>query len=134
MIVQEELPMVVIPSMNDTHLEDMIIINRLDDAAKSENIDAVAQTLQELLDHTSIHFSDEEKLMKEAKFLDFNSHKSEHDRHLRELKSIIKYFQTHQDSKAIRAYIEGNLKSWMIHHVETMDASAAKFIQKELSL
>jgi len=134
LIVQEELPMVVIPSMNDTHLEDMIIINRLDDAAKSENIDAVAQTLQELLDHTSIHFSDEEKLMKEAKFLDFNSHKSEHDRHLRELKSIIKYFQTHQDSKAIRAYIEGNLKSWMIHHVETMDASAAKFIQKELSL
>lgn len=134
MIVQEELPMVVIPSMNDTHLEDMIIINRLDDAAKNENIDAVSQTLQELIEHTSIHFFDEEKLMKDAKLADFNSHKSEHDRHLRELKSIIKYFQTHQDTKAIRAYIEGNLKSWMIHHVETMDASAAKVIKEELSI
>ena len=134
MIIQEELPMVVIPSMNDAHLEDMIMINRLDAAAKSDSLDEVSQILQELVEHTSIHFYDEEKLMKDARLEDFNSHKSEHDRHLRELKSIIKYFQTHQDTKAIRAYIEGNLKSWMIHHVETMDASAAKFIKEELSL
>lgn len=129
MITQDQLPILTIPSMNNAHLEEIIIINKLDLAARDERVEEVSQILQELLEHTRIHFFDEEEMMKKVKFQDYAMHKSAHDRHLRELKAIIKYFQEHKDTKAIYAHIEGNLIPWMFHHIETMDATAAKFLK-----
>lgn len=129
MITQEQLPMVAMSSMNDTHLEEILIINKLDDAAKSNETEAVQEILKELLEHTIMHFSDEEDMMEEALFPAFKMHKSEHDRHLHELRSIIQYFQEHKDINAIHAYIEGNLTQWLINHIETMDTVTAVFLQ-----
>ena len=132
-MTQDQLPMVAIPSMNDTHLEEMLIINKLSAAAKDNDIDGVAQTLKELLEHTALHFYDEEELMEEALFPAFKTHKAEHDRHLRELNSLIKYFDENREPKAITAYIEGNLVQWSIHHVQTMDTTMALFLEEGLS-
>ena len=128
MITQEQLPMVAMPSMNDTHLEEILIINRLETAANDNNTQAVADTLKELLEHTAIHFFDEEDMMEETLFPAFKMHKSEHDRHLHELKSVINYFEEHKDASAISAYIQGNLTPWLINHIETMDTMTAKFL------
>lgn len=129
MITQEELPMVAMPSMNDTHLEEILIINRLETAANNNNIEEVPVILKELLEHTAMHFSGEEDMMEEALFPAFKMHKSEHDRHLHELKSVIKYFDEHKDTRAISAYIEGNLAPWLKHHIETMDTMTALFLE-----
>ena len=133
MMTQDQLPMVAIPSMNDTHLEEMLIINRLEAAARNNNIDEVSETLKELLEHTAMHFFDEEDLMEEALFPALQTHKNEHDRHLKELNSIIKYFAERKDPKAISAYVEGNLISWSIHHMETMDSVMAKYLEEGLT-
>ena len=130
MITQEQLPMVAMPSMNDTHLEEILIINKLDNAASNSETEAVSEILNELLEHTSIHFFDEEDMMEETLFPAFKMHKSEHDRHLHELRSIIKYFEEHKDTKAIHAYIEGNLIPWLINHIETMDTMTAMFLEQ----
>jgi len=130
LIRQDQLPMVVIPSMNDTHLEEMLIINRLDAAARSNEVEAVPEILQELIEHTRIHFSNEEKRMEEAKFPAFTEHKGEHDRHLHELNALTKYFDRHKDTKAIYIYIEGNLEKWLIHHIQTMDTITAQFLEQ----
>lgn len=126
MIRQDQLPMVAIPSMNDTHLEEILIINRLDTATKNGDIQGIKDILKELIAHTMIHFSDEEDMMKEAKFSGYQKHKSEHDRHLNELNSLVNYFDKHQEAKAVSAYIDGSLSPWMIHHVNTMDSEMAK--------
>lgn len=126
MITQEELPMVAVPSMNDTHLEESLLINKLEDAAQSSNIKLTLEMLKELLEHTTTHFAQEESIMQESGFFEYNSHKAEHDRHLNELKSIIKYFDERRDPNAIMAYIKGNLKAWMIDHVKTMDTVMAE--------
>ena len=130
MITQEQLPMVAMPSMNDTHLEEILIINKLDNAAQNNETEAVREILNELLEHTAIHFFDEEDMMEEALFPAFKMHKSEHDRHLHELKSIIQYFEKHKDTNAIHAYIKGNLTPWLINHIETMDTVTAMFLQQ----
>lgn len=130
MITQEQLPMVAMPSMNDTHLEEIVIINRLESAARESDIQAVRETLNELLEHTVMHFEDEEDMMEEALFPAYEMHKSEHDRHIHELKSVIKYFEEHQEPNAISAYIAGNLTPWLIHHIETMDTMTAMFLQQ----
>ena len=125
--------MVAMSSMNDTHLEEILIINRLDTAARSNDIQAVSEILKELLEHTETHFSGEEKMMEEAVFPAYLAHKGEHDRHLQELKSLIQYFEQKQDTKAIYIYIEGSLTPWLINHIKTMDTMTALFLEQGLS-
>ena len=131
MITQEQLPMVAIPSMNDTHLEEMLIINKLDAAISDSNIEVIAKTINELLAHTIIHFLEEEKMMEEGLYPEYLTHKSEHDRHVEELKSLVQYFQRTKDPKAIYAYSKGNLTPWRVHHIETMDTMMALFLKSE---
>ena len=130
MISQEQLPMLVVPSMNDTHLEEMLIINRLDTAAKKYDTKLVSEILKELLEHTEQHFCDEENLMQEAVFPSYLGHKAEHDRHLQELQALMEYFDKNKDTKAIFIYIEGSLTPWMINHVKTMDTETALFLKQ----
>ena len=122
--------MVAKPSMNDTHLEEILIINKLENAAIESDTQAVAEILNELLEHTAMHFFDEEEMMEETLFPAFKMHKSEHDRHLHELKSVMRYFDEHKDTSAITAYIQGNLTPWLINHIETMDTMTAKFLEQ----
>ena len=133
LMTQDQLPMVAIPSMNDTHLEEMLIINKLENAAKENDVKAVTEALKELHEHTAIHFFEEEDMMEEAVYPAFATHKAEHDRHLHELQSTIKYFEKNQDPKAITAYIEGGLSRWVIHHIQTMDAIMAQYLQEGTS-
>lgn len=119
--------MVAIPSMNDTHLEEMLIIDKLDTAVANNDVKTIATLIDELLKHTTIHFMNEDNMMKEAQYPDYGAHKSEHDRHLQELGSLVKYFEKNKDSKAIYAYSKGNLTPWRIHHIETMDTMMAQY-------
>ena len=130
MITVEQLPMVAISSMNDTHLEETILVNKLQESAKAGNVAEVTSVLQELLAHTKEHFRGEEEMMQESGFSAFAMHKGEHDRHLNELNALIKYFDTNRDTKAITAYVDGNLVRWLLHHIETMDTVTALHIQK----
>jgi hemerythrin len=130
LITQDQLPMVAIPSMNDTHLEEILIVNKLNTAISNNNVKAVSEILDELLEHTIIHFLDEEAMMQEAQFPAFEIHKGEHDRHIHELKTLINYFEKNKDTKAVAAYVEGNLERWFIHHIETMDTMTAMFLEQ----
>lgn len=128
MLTQDQLPMVAMPSMNDTHLEDMIIINKLSKAALEENAQALSDTLAELVEHTIAHFEGEEEMMREKKFPPYPIHKAEHDRVLAELKSVTQHFQERQDFRAITAYVDGALVPWLIQHIETLDTVTAMFL------
>ncbi|WP_309497955.1 hemerythrin family protein [Sulfurovum sp.] len=130
MITLDQIPILAIPSMNDTHLEESLIINRLEEAVSNNDIDEVYQVLRELLEHTSLHYSDEEALMEESLFPAFKTHKKEHDRHLNELRSVIEYFDKHKDPRAVHAYIEGTLSAWTLHHADTMDRILALFVEE----
>ena len=130
MITHEQIPMLAIPSMNDTHLEETLIINKLDVAVSNNEIEAITEILKELLAHTSMHYLDEEDMMEETLFPDYKTHKKEHDRHLGELKSVMAYFEKNQDPRAIYAYIKGNLRPWILHHADTMDRMLALFLEE----
>ena len=131
MTTYEELPMVAIPSMNDTHLEEMLIISKLDIAIANSDVATIAKLINELLEHTTIHFANEEAIMKESQYPDYQAHKSEHDRHLQELTSLVGYFERTKEPKAIYAYSKGNLTPWRIHHIQTMDTTMAEHFSKK---
>jgi len=129
MITQEQLPMVAMPSMNDTHLEDVILINQLSSAAQSKNFAATKIFLEELVAHTITHFSGEEAMMQEYNFPPFPIHKAEHDRVLQELKNITKIFSEGEgDFTLVTSYVDGSLIPWLINHIETLDTVTAMFL------
>ncbi|PHS40979.1 MAG: hypothetical protein COB07_03020 [Sulfurovum sp.] len=130
MITLDQIPMLAVPSMNDRHLEESLIINRLEVAVANNDIDEVYLILRELLEHTGLHYFDEEALMEETLFPTFKTHKKEHDRHLGELRSVIEYFDKHKDPRAVSAYIEGSLSAWTLHHADTMDRMLALFLEE----
>jgi len=130
MITLEQIPVLAIPRMNDTHLEESLIINRLEVAVNDKDIDDVFMILRELLAHTRVHYVDEEALMEESLFPESKKHKKEHDRHLNELRSVIEYFDKHKEPGAVHAYIEGSLSAWTLHHADTMDRELALFVKE----
>lgn len=129
MIAQEQLPMVAMPSMNDTHLEDVILINQLSSAAASKNFAATKIFLEELVEHTISHFSGEEAMMKEHNFPPFAIHKAEHDRVLKELSNITRIFSEGEgDFSLVTSYVDGSLIPWLLNHIETLDTVTAMFL------
>ena len=129
MIAPEQLPMVAMPSMNDTHLEDIILINQLSAAAASKNVAATKIFLEELVEHTIAHFSGEEAMMQEHNFPPYPIHKAQHDRVLQEIKNVTKIFSEGEgDFSLVTAYIDGSLTPWLIDHIQTLDTVTAMFL------
>jgi len=133
MITQEQLPMVAMPSMNDTHLEDILMINRLSNAITAQDAKETQSIFAELVEHTIAHFSGEEEMMREKMFPPYPVHKGEHDRALDELKAVAKHFEEHQDFASASRYIDGTLTPWLINHIETLDTVTAMFLTQGIS-
>ena len=133
MFTQEQLPMVAMPSMNDTHLEDILLINRLLSVAEANDVKSTDEVLQELIEHTVAHFSGEEEMMREKMFPPYPVHKGEHDRALNELRAVAQTFKENQETQMIVKYINSVLSPWLIQHIETLDTVTAMFLQNGIS-
>lgn len=66
--------------------------------------------------------------MHDAEFAAYPAHKAEHDRVLAEGRAIFDSWVRDRDERALRTYLETALPAWMIHHITTMDADAARFL------
>ena len=128
MIDQTQLPMTKMGTLNDLHLEEMLLLNRLEEASQAGVVEEVRTLLDALISHTEEHFDIEEDLMEEGLYPASASHVAEHERHLRELHSVRDYFQEHEDTRAVSAYIQGNLLAWFIHHTQSMDVPMSDYL------
>ena len=133
MINQEQLPMVELSSMNDTHLEEIIIANNIATAIKERDKTKITELLEELLEHTITHFSGEEMMMLEAIFPPYLMHKGEHDKGLNELRFHMKKWEEEENFELLDEYINISLKNWIINHIQTMDTVTARFLVHGIS-
>lgn len=133
MIYEEQLPMVAMPQMNDTHLEEVILINRIDAAIAARDAERVGALLEELLAHTVVHFETEEAMMREQRFPPYLMHKSEHDRALGEMRIHVGAWKEQGDFALLERYIGDALPQWIVQHVGTMDMVTANFLVNGVS-
>ena len=129
MIGQEQLPMVDTISMNDTHFETLLLINKLSTAIQSADVDAVNEVFKELIEHTEEHCKHEEEMMVEKKFPPYLAHKEEHDLALDDMRKASSDFAETKDMEAAEKYIELNLAPWFLRHTETMDTVTSMFLE-----
>lgn len=127
--IHEQLPILELSSMNETHNEEMQLITKLHTAAKDNETKLVLELLNQLIEHTSKHFSNEERLMEEAEYPGFHIHKHEHAKQLLDLQSILSFYEMTNDTNSVYTYLEDSLTPWIIEHVQNMDIAAAQFLK-----
>ena len=133
MLYDEQLPMVAMPLMNDTHLEEVILINKIAEAIEKRDAEEVDGLLDDLLAHTLIHFQTEESMMREKGFPPYPMHKGEHDRALDEMRKQVASWKAQGDFEALERYIGTTLPQWIIQHIGTMDMVTANFLVNGIS-
>lgn len=123
------IPLVSIESMNETHLEEVELINNLlaQLEAKSE-FGTISKTFETLLEHIQQHFATEEKLMQEVQYPSLNMHKADHDKVLQEVRYAEMEWRNRKDVDALKEYIEEEIITWLDQHIKAMDTPMADFM------
>ncbi len=132
MLTEDILPRVALPSMNDTHLEELLIINEIMHAIDVHDIEETDALLSELISHTLSHFGGEEEQMRLHQFPPYPMHKGEHDRALEELKAQIASWHNRRDFASLSYYIKTTLPRWIVQHVLTMDTVTANYLSSRV--
>ncbi len=140
LIEKERIPLVAMEFMNDTHKEDVDIINELfaqvlayEEKQTKENKDKIDELYSKWFQHTVEHFRAEEVMMQEKKFPPYPMHKGEHDNALRIMDEVFRNWQEKNNINVLKIYLNEELVPWLINHINTMDTVTARFFKSGVS-
>ena len=111
--------------MDKLHKEFLDIYNSVDLNSK-ESINSKAM---ELLEHTKIHFNEEEKLMDRYDYPRSREHKEVHNKVLSELKFFIDKSHSIFGMNILKSYFAEKLPYWFDYHLASMDSDLAAFLK-----
>ncbi len=136
LINKNAIPLVAMEFMNETHKEDVDIINDLytlvvqyEDNPSQENEELLNARYQEWIIHTIDHFATEEKKMLELNFPPYPMHKGEHEKALHTMDNIFRQWRDSKNINILKDYLSQELPQWLTHHIQTMDTVTAMFFQ-----
>lgn len=111
--------------MNMLHTEEIEIVNDFHDAVLAKDIEKIDELFEVLLYDIEDHFSTEEDMMEESQFYAAQIHKSEHDSMRKKVKELHENWEKNKDPEAVKTFLEGEFKSWLVLHVARWDAETA---------
>lgn len=111
--------------MDTLHIEFLEIYNSVDLNSK----DSINAKAIELLEHTKIHFSEEEKLMDRYNYPRTKEHKDEHNKVLSELKFFIDKSHSLFGMNILKSYFAEKLPYWFDYHLLSMDSDLAAHVK-----
>lgn len=116
-----------VPKMDGQHQRLVEIANQLFRAMKSGDAgDSVGKVLDSLVEYTTFHFSDEEKLLRESGFPNYMPHKKIHEKLIRDVSGLYDEFKGGNRTVSLR--IVKFLKAWLVEHIMGEDAKYAQHI------
>lgn len=126
----EDRYIVGIKSIDDQHKKLIQMMIDLWDAIESgKGRSVISQVLQDLLDYTRTHFVDEEKLMIQNNFPDYDQHKADHDRFVNEVMNAAKDYV---EKRAVPTQkILTFLAHWLIEHIMGYDKNLSAFLKEK---
>jgi len=122
---------VATPFMQETHMEEIAMLNELYDLFEQtrEGIEtpSLADKIDAIVVHTHEHFERENEKMFVLNFPPYAVHKQVHDEHLKELDNVVDTWKKDGDLKPLFAFFEITTPAWMKQHISTMDFVTANF-------
>ncbi len=144
-IKAEEIPKIAVDSMNDTHWEEVSMVNELGAlihnmqarcAAGEDCQPAMAAAITSKLKawhrHTKEHFERENQLMQEHGFPAFAVHSQAHQTALERLEQVVHEWEENRKLEALHDYCFKVWPDWFLQHVQTMDFVTARFLQMRM--
>ena len=129
MISKDSIPLVSLDSMNETHFEELDIVNMLlTQLSNEEEFEIISNSFEKLIQHIQEHFSTEERLMQEFRYPSYNMHRAEHTKVLNEARLSEMQWRNKKDRDALVEYLEENIAVWLDQHIKAMDTPMADFI------
>ncbi|MCU7845223.1 MAG: hemerythrin family protein [Candidatus Thiodiazotropha sp. (ex Monitilora ramsayi)] len=127
------IPLVSLESMNETHREEVEMVNRLASLLKQAlegepDEAAITAEAEAWIAHTRLHFKRENELMLEYGFPAYPVHSGEHERVLALLEERYQAWMTNHSAEPFAAFLFEDWKDWFEAHVNTMDNITAQFI------
>jgi hemerythrin len=126
--------------MQETHEEEIAILNDLDKLATIYGMDKTEAKLSELeakieeyLEHVKVHFANEERLMRKYDFPSYDMHKIAHDMFLMDIGITIKQWKKFGDIDKVTNFIRKS-PEWIVLHIDTVDAPTAAYIAHKMAL
>ncbi len=131
MRLDSEYPQVALAFMNETHAEEINmvqdVLRQIDSMGSNADTAAISAQLERWLAHTQAHFQRENTMMQDIHFPMYPVHAGEHSRVLAELEAVLAAWTVKPDKAELRDYIENQWQPWFEQHVSTMDTVTAQF-------
>ena len=116
-----------VTAMDREHAGQLSLLNDLKAAVRSGADESLVYALlDELVEHTNLHFLSEQLLMRLHAYEASESHFLEHERLLRELQQL-KHSLTTGTATDKHGLIEA-LRSWLLVHIQTADKKLAEYL------
>ena len=135
LIYAEQVEYMSVDEMQETHENEIAILNAIDKLATQCQIqktppDELEKKLNEYIEHVHAHFANEERLMKEYNFPSYEMHKMAHDMFLADLAYATKQWKEHGNIIKIINFVR-KTPEWIVMHVNSVDAPTADFIARK---
>ncbi|VAW70663.1 hypothetical protein MNBD_GAMMA09-2859 [hydrothermal vent metagenome] len=130
-----DMPRVAFESMNDTHFEELELINKLG-ASLLEGLqdkhfyDDISDKLSLWVEHTREHFANENQLMENCSFPALAVHSGEHQRVIEQLEKIQAQWLDQHQVEPLAEYVFNDWVAWFDQHVNTMDMMTAQYLSQ----
>lgn len=113
-----------LPLMDDTHREFVDLLAAFDAADDSARLAA----WRTLIDHTQVHFDQEDRWMRETRFAAGNCHSVQHKVVLQVMREGLKRAEAGEPE--ILSMMSGELAMWFPQHAQSMDAGLALHLRR----
>ena len=144
-IALEDIPTIDLEIMNETHREEIELINHIGELVKriqrisidhftidQASQQAVGKKLNEWLEHTRMHFSREEQMMEHYGFHAYPIHARAHREAFSQLEQVVYDWQHRGNLEALSDYLFDQWPNWFQQHVMTMDFMTAQYLNMRM--
>lgn len=138
LVYAEQVDYLDVEEMQETHEEEIKILNEIDKLAtdyliNKSNLSQLEVKLDEYIAHVKEHFSNEERLMLKYDFPSYDMHKTAHDMFLADISYAIRQWKEYGDIDKVINFIYKS-PEWIVLHINTVDAPTATYIAKKMAL
>ena len=116
-------------AMDREHASQVSLLNDLKAAVRSGAPDSLVYALlNELVEHTNLHFLSEQLAMKLHAYEAYESHLLEHERLLHEVQNLNRSLA--KGTAADKQSLIEALHDWLVVHIETADKALAEYLSR----
>ncbi len=132
LLCKQDIPLVSLDIMNQTHQEEIDIINNIYALLQQEDssTEQITDLLDQWLEHTQEHFERENRFMQQYHFPAFPIHSNEHQQTLEIMSQHLDHWKHNHDNEALKHYMAVDWLNWFKAHVASMDMVTAQFLDQ----